>query len=194
MNRIRLAGVAVVLLALTFAGCHQPDMDLSEMMKLQPRAAELAHLDIFVGNWEGIGKAEMAGNDELITTSGKESAHWEADGRILVDTYEYTMADVEDKYKGVCVMLWDPKAKKFRSWSFSNYGEVGEGTMTYDEATRTWTMKGKGYDPATGHRTCGHGTVTFQDDNTQTWKWTEYARWLFLKFEIMEFEGKSVRK
>ena len=194
MNRIRLAGVAVILLALTLTGCQKPDMDLAEMMKLPPRGPELAHLDAFVGAWHGIGKAKMEGSDELITTSGVEDVRWEADGRILVDTYEYTMADVEDKYRGISVMLWDPKAEKIRSWSFSNYGEVGEGTMTYDEATRTWTMKGKGYDLASGHRTCGHGTVTFEDDNTQRWEWTEYARWLFFKFKIMEFEGKSVRK
>ena len=194
MNRIRLTGVAVALLALVLTGCQKPDMDLAEVMKLPPRAPELAHLDAFVGTWHGIGKAKMEGSDKLITTSGVEDVRWEADGRLLVSTYEYTMADVKDKYQGIGVMLWDPKAKKVRSWSFSNYGEVGEGTMTYDTATRTWNMKGKGVDLASGHRKCGHGTVTFEDDNTQRWEWTEYGRWLFFKFKVMEFEGKSVRK
>ena len=194
MNRIRLTGVALVLLALTSSGCHKPDMSLGEMMKLQPQALELERLNAFVGTWESIGKAKMEGTDKLIPTSGVEEVRWEADGRLLVSTYEYTMSDVEDKYKGVSVMLWDPKAEKFRTWSFSNYGELGEGTMTYDPAACTWTMKGKGYDLASGHRTCGEGTVTFEDENIQRWTWTEYARFLFFKFKIMEFEGKSVRK
>ena len=194
MNQIRFAGTAVVLLALTFTGCQQPDMDMEKMMQLPPRAAELKQLDAFVGNWEGISKAEVKGMEEFVTTSGAEVLHWEADGRILVSTFDYSMADAPDHYKGISVMLWDPAAKKVRSWSFTGHGDVGEGSMTYDDATRTWTGKDKGYNLASRGRTCGEGSITFQDDDTQTWKWTMYARWLFFKFKVMEFEGKSVRK
>lgn len=192
MTRTKFMVASVItLLAVGLVGCQQPETDLSEMMKAPPRPAELDQLDVLVGTWEGTAELKMAGSDEVMTSQGIETVSWEADKWLLVSRYEYQMGD-EGVMKGLSVMTWDPKAKKYCSWGFDNYGYRGTATMTYDAATKTWHFKGKSANPLTGEKSIGKGSSVMIDDNTQEWSWTERDSW-GLK-TLMEIKGTSRRK
>jgi hypothetical protein len=144
---------------------------------------------MFVGQWEGTADCTMAGSDEKTTGKGTSTVAWEADKWLLVEHGEFMMGDKGDKMKMMGVWTWDPKAGKFRSYWFGNHGYTGQGTAEYDEATSTWTFKGKsrGMD---GSEMSEKGTVKFIDKNTQEWEWASYMG--MTKF--MEMKGTSRKK
>jgi len=190
MIRVRFVGATVAaLLAVLLVGCQKPD--LSEMMKLPQRPAELDRLDRLVGTWEGTAELKMAGSDEVMTSEGIETASWDADKWLLVSRFEYEMGD-EGKMKGTGVMMWDAKAKKYRIWSFDSLGECESGTATYDEETKTWHFKSKGRNLLTGETYVGKGTSKAVDDDTHEWQYTMWDGWKFMKF--MEMKGTSRRR
>jgi hypothetical protein len=192
MTRISFAGVIVIaLMAVVFVGCQQPKIDMSEMMKAPARPAELDHLEMLVGRWEGDAEMKVVGCDEVMTGEGVETVSWDADKWLLVSHFEYKMGD-GDPMKGIGITRWDPKAKKYCGWSADNFGYTSIGSGTYDEATRTWHFKGKSHNPMTGEKSVGEGKAVMVDDDTQEWTWTEWDPWKLRK--LMELKGTSHRK
>lgn len=191
---IRPKSVCVVMMFLALVaivGCHQPKYDLSELAEQEvPRPVELDRLDTFVGNWSGTSKIELACTDETITCKGTSSAKWDLDERFLIERAQMDMGDL-GTMEGISLWTWDPGSKKYRTWWFDSWGGASTGTATYDEATKTWHMKGKGVDPWTGKGTAGKGTGTWTDENSMTWTYTEWDSWKLRK--NMEMSGTSHR-
>lgn len=190
MTRARIAGPALVLAAAVAGGCHK-GVDLSEMMKPPARPAELERLGMFVGTWEGTGEMRMPGSDEVLTGKGTSRYAWDADKWLLVERGEYMMGE-HGPMLGMGIWSWDAKARKYRMSWFDNYGGIGSGTATYDEPTRTWRMKSRGYYSTTGHKSVGEGTIRMVDDATMEWTFTEWDSLKLMKF--MEMKGTSRRK
>lgn len=188
-NRIGcLLMVAAVSSLLT--GCASPKHDMSDM-KPPERAAELDKLDAFAGNWEFNIQMTMEGQNEPFACTGTSYATWECDRRLLVERVEGDMGEM-GKFHGLGIYTWDPQDKVFRTFWFSNMGEMEHGTMRYDEATHTWTMKGEGQNLVTGERTRGKGTCKASDANTMEWTGAQYDSWGWTK--KMEMKGTSKRK
>jgi hypothetical protein len=94
----------------------------------------------------------------------------------------------DEKAHFVEYVTWDAGKGKFHSWYFSDWGEYGEGWMTWDEKDRTFHFTGKGRD-SEGDLVHGHGHWKVVDDDTAEWAWTEKGR-----MGQMKFEGTSKRE
>lgn len=168
MIRSRCVGVCIVaVLAVALVGCQRPPME----MKAPDRPMELDRLDMFVGTWDATEEFKMADSEEVKTSKGTETWNWDADRWLLVGHFESEMEEERDK-RGMMVVTWDPKAAKYRFWSFSNWGDRGMGTMTYDEQAQTWHFTGESQNPATGKKRLGKGTMKCVDADTQEWTFT----------------------
>ncbi len=86
------------------------------------------------------------------------------------------------------VWTWDPKAKKYRTWFFTDWGESGQGWATFDSDGNTIRMKAKIVD-ASGTSKRGQGTMTFADNDTLEWTWSESG-----PMGKMKFKGTSRRQ
>jgi hypothetical protein len=184
----RVASVLTAAAALTLlAGCQSQNGKMTaDAMKPPPRPPELDKLQAFVGKWEDHGEGTAMG--QTVKFSGTATMNWEVDGRVLLGRGEGTMGDM--KMQSLEMWTWDPKAKKYMTVWMQNSGEVSHGTATYDEATRTWKMQGKGRNMNTGTATCGEGKIKMIDNNTMEWTFTEWDGWKTKKL----FEGKGTSK
>jgi hypothetical protein len=190
MTRARSLSLGLTaLLTVVLVGCQQPSME--DMMKPPQRPAELDHLNMFVGQWDGSGEMTMPGADKPMTSKGHSNVRWAADGWALIEEYEETMGD-GGTTKGLALWTWDPKGKKFHTIWLSSHGELSHGTAKYDAATRTWQMHGEDNNPYTGMRSIGEGTARFTDDNTMEWSYTAYGPWKMKK--LFEMKGASHKK
>lgn len=171
-------------------GCMSSGMDMDAMV--QPaRPAELNHLDQFVGTWNGEWTMKVAGADEPVTGSGTNEIRWGVGNRYLVETMTMNMGEGKTG-NGMGLWTWDPRAKKFRTWWFDDWGMNGKGTATYCPGCRCFCFKGKSYNMEMGMSTVGEGCMQFVDDNTMEWCWRERIPWT--PFEIMQMCGKSTRQ
>ena len=191
MMRRNLSYVLVAAVAgLMVTGC-MPEMTIEQMKEMRPeRPPELDRLNMFAGKWTSTGEAEMAGLDEVHTWTGSSESTWGCDGWCLVEHSTGEMGELGNM-AGMGVWTWDAKSKKYRSTWADNWGSTGQGVGKYDEETRTWTIKAKSRG-AMG-KSIGKGTVTFVDDDTMEWSWTERAG-LFGMFKVMEAKGTGERQ
>lgn len=181
--------VATGALALFATGCQPKDMNMEEMMKPPPRPAELDLLNMWVGEWEGEMQMTMPGSDEVMNGTGTSSSRWAVDNRAVIEDFTGTMGE-SGNYHGHGIWTWDAKAKRFRGYMVSNFGEWGEMTARYDEETKTWHFKGKNHTP--DGTSVSEGTATMVDDNTMKWEHTEWDGLKLVKY--MEMSGTSRRK
>ena len=191
MHRIGLSLLAVAM----FAGCEQPKMTM-DMFAQPEKAAELGKLERFVGNWSGT--AEMVSPtaeemNEMIEGGtvpkyfkGGGDYKWVLDGRFLMSDGWHEMPN-GNRANYISFMTWDSKAKKYRSWYFSDYGKFGDGTMKFT-GDNTIKSKASGVG-AGGDRMSGEGTMTFDGDNRIDWTWAEGN--LFYKMKI---KGSSTKQ
>jgi len=188
--RTRIAATLVVAASgLCGAGCL-PKMTVEELGSFQPvRPAELDKLDMLLGSWETAGEVEMAILDEIVYTSGTNEAKWSLDRRMIVDHAELDMGPL-GKLTGFTVWMWDEAIGKYRMWWFDSMGEFAEGTVTYDESTRTWHIKTSG--SKYGYSTSGTGTIRQIDEDTLEWTWREGDAWGFVK--LADMRGVSTRR
>jgi hypothetical protein len=144
---------------------------------------------MFEGEWESSGEAEFAMLDRILTSAGSSTVGWENDGWCLVERGEFEMEEFGEM-KGMGVWTYDPRSKKYRTSWFDSMGGVGHGTAKYDEDTRTWKFKAK----AREHwgTSTGRGTVTFLDNDTAEWNWSQ--RVFFGLFKVFEMNGTMRRK
>jgi hypothetical protein len=169
-------------------------------------APELARLERLVGTWTGTGQMvdwdmpkdmPKALKDKMpVGAEGEKPEEYAGGG-----TYEWTLDGMFLKGEGWHEMgpdqkahyaeywTWDPTAKKYRTWYFSDFGEHGSGWATMSEDGKTMTFTGTSYD-AYGNKETGSGTMTFPDDDTYEWTWTGSSRVM----GEMEMKGTAKRK
>ncbi len=92
---------------------YAPPVALAPRDKLQ----ELAFL---VGEWQ----------DDNEAASVSTTVRWGAGESFLVRSYVVSGDDGEPVLQGTQVIGWDPRAEKFRSWSFDSEGGFGDGVWS----------------------------------------------------------------
>ena len=171
------------------SGC-MPKMTIAEIKAMMPsRPAELDHLDMFMGEWTFEGEVTMGGVDEVLKTSGTNTARWEGDKWYMVSDGIFTVSEFGDM-KGMETWTYDSGSKCFRTTWVDSAGAFSVGQGWYNADKKKWRMK------ATNHSSFGTtsvtGTATFIDDDTMKWSMTESAMWGL--FKVMEMTGTSKRK
>lgn len=174
---------------LLMTGC-MPKMTMEDMKAMQPqRPAELDALNAFVGDWESEGEMKFSFLEEPIKSTGTNSAHWEGDNWYLVSDDVFGMGEMGTMHAH-STWTYDAKTKRYRSTWVDSMGSTGIGQGWYNDEDRSWRMKATSFGPH-GKSTMG-GTVTFVDDDTMTWTWTEYMFGGLMK--TVEMSGTSRRK
>lgn len=189
----RKLNIQLGLVALTSAflfGCQTHKMNMDEMMKPAERPAELDHLNMFIGTWEGTAEITMAGSDELMASKGKSTYEWSLDKWLLIERSEYEWGEGQTMH-GMGYWWWDPDEKHFKMSWFDNDGGVGHGTARYDEKSKTWTMKAKSQNPYKPMKTIGEGTAKMLDDRTMEWSWEEEIPMLIGSRDFMKMKGTT---
>ena len=186
MSFVLLAGCSALLV-----GCQPSEEEMATMMKQPPRPAELERLGAFVGTWKADVEVTMAGSDDVITSSGQNSYEWAADKWMLTENWEHQMSETETM-KGASLMWWDGNSKKYRMAFTDNYGGHGTGSMTFNEETGVWKIKGKSKDGKSGSKTTSKGTMKFVNPSTIEWVWEEYDGTGLFKF--ITLKGTSRRQ
>lgn len=182
-------------------GCAQQQTSMDMMTEKPKPAPELAKLDRLVGQWSGTAEMVYPSPEEMrkkmppgeeMPTYFKGGGKWEwvLGGMFLKSEGWHEMPGGERAHY-LEFLTWDPTIKKYHSWYFSDTGESGEGTVTFSDDGRIMYWKAKGIKPG-GKKMQGHGTMTFIDDNTLEWNWTE-SEGLF-GTNKMELKGTSRRQ
>lgn len=70
-------------------------------------------------------------------------------------------------------MTWDPDAKKYRVWYFSENGESGQGWMVKNGEVWESTYETQKTD---GTKSTGKGTATTTGKDTMAWTWTDSGK------------------
>lgn len=142
--------------------------------KPQP-GPEMARLKCMLGTWTGtaeiISPAPEGGDEAQTAFKGQSTSEWALGGMYLKSEGWHEMGGGQ-KMHYVEYVTWDAEAGKYHGWYFSNWGEAGESWMTVSDDGKTWSYYGKSKD-AEGNPTKGKGTVTFIDEDTMEWTWTE---------------------
>lgn len=196
MKRCWTSAMLCLCIAAAVAGCAQPKITVEMLRQMKPpeRPKELAMLEPMVGSWTMSGDMKMAGLDQTLACSGTYTTGWECDGRVLVERAQFEVPDLGDagKMSSFSMTMYDPREKEFHTvWTMSN-GEVNHGEMEFDEATKTWRMEGKGWDPMTKSMKKTRGTMKMPDSSTAEWTHEEYDALGLTK--MMEIKGASKRK
>jgi hypothetical protein len=160
-------------------------------MKPPARPAELDRLEPWVGTWQSTGEMKMSDGKTMHMT-GTFTIGWECDRTVLVERMEETCDEMKDmgKIYGLIVFTWDAHEKEYETAFFNNMSMSADGDMKYNEATKTWTMTGEGYNPMLGQKTHWIGKITMPDSSTMEWTWTTWDAWKMKKLE----EGKGTAK
>ena len=178
------------------AGCGQPKWP-EPPQKPNPHP-EMSKLKRLVGSWKGTGElvSPSAGKinammpedaEEMPSSFAGGGRHRMALGGMLLQGESWHEMGDGQKATYIEYWSWDPKAKKYRIWYFSDWGETGTGWAEFDEDGNTLRTKARGTN-FHGKRSRGHGTQTFIDKNTIEWTWTERG-----PDGRMEFKGTSKR-
>ncbi|MFQ5589764.1 MAG: DUF1579 family protein [Phycisphaerae bacterium] len=184
-----LRAVVLTLGVGALTGC-MPKYTIEQLKEMMPeRPIELDKLAMFLGEWEGTSETTLCVLDEPLSGTGSRTMEWTLDKRYLVEHGDYDMGEL-GKMKGVGLWTYDPKAKKYRIWWFDSQGGTARGTATFCDETKTWKMKVKGRNP--WGKSKGKGTVTFVDDDTIEWEWSEWDGSGL--FKTAETTGTSKRK
>ena len=189
MNRHRPLLLTLALLVPLGGGC-MPTMTIEEFKASQPpRPVQLDRLDMLLGHWETKGEVRMIGLDEPLHTSGRNTAAWSMDNRVMVDHSDLDMGPM-GRMTGMSVWGWDPAIRKYRMWWFDSMGETSQMIVTYDAKRETFFMRGTGQ--KYGCHTRGKGTIRRIDDDTLEWTWREYD--ITGLFKMADMKGISRRQ
>jgi hypothetical protein len=164
-------------------------------------APQMAELEPFIGSWTGTSEMvtadptamkemtammEKAGHQGEMpkTCKGANTMEWTLNGMFMKSDGWMEMGP-DMKMHMTEYYTWDPTIGKYRYWMFSDFGEVGQGTMTMEPTGKTFRMSGDCMQ-ADGTKCTSTGTMTFTDANTMQWTWTADG-----KSGKMEFRGTS---
>lgn len=191
--------LGVLCVVVVVGGCAQPKW--SEDFPQQPTPGpEILKLSRLVGTWSGTAemvtpspeemKAGMPeGSEEEMPSSfaGGGTFEWDLGGMFLTGTSWHEMGPNE-RVNYIEFWTWDAKAKKYRTWYFSDWGEFGVGTAEFEPDGDTLTMKSTSTGPE-GKTRRGKGTMRFEGDGAYKWCWSEKG-----PDGKMEFKGTSTRE
>jgi len=189
---IRLGKFAALLIAFGFVGLTgcAPKMTRETLREMKPqRAAELDQLNVFVGTWSGTSECTMAGLDDTLKGNGTTTYRWDLDNNVLVENGAYEIEEM-GTMRGMGVMTYDAKRKKFHSSWNDSWGGHGEGWLKRSADGKCWTVKSKS--SSSMGDTTGKGTMTFIDNNTVEWSWKEYCMGGMMK--CFEMKGTMTRQ
>ena len=179
---------ALCLLGLV-SGCAEP-RPMADLMARPSPSFELGQLSRLVGTWAGTANIVSPlpeGAPDLPTSMrGESSFEWTLDGMYLKGEGWHDMPG-DQRMHFVEYLNWDAKAGKYRSWMFDDWGNRGEGWMTFDDDGKTGHSQATMIAP-TGARTRAVGTMTFDDDDTVEWAFTEKG-----SMGTMKLEGTMTR-
>ena len=185
---------ASVLLRLS--GCASPKMPM-EMPKRPTPGPEMARVAVLLGDWEGTAemvepspeemKAFMPEGEEMPSSfAGGNKYEWVLGGMYLKGEGWHEMGDGQ-KMNFVEAWKWDAKAKKYKTWFFTDWGEHGSGWATWCD-TDCLCMDATAQD-VEGRESKGTGRICLVDDNTMEWVWSESGA-----KGKMKLEGTSKKK
>jgi len=155
----------------------------ADMMKKPDPAPEMKKLQRMVGRWTGTAEMIEPTREEMakqmpegeqmgdMKFAGGGTTDWVMEGHFLKSEGWHEMGPGQ-RMNMVEYITWDAGVGKYRSYWFSDWGEVGEGTMTMSADGNTMTFKSEGFN-AHGERSKGSGTMKFVNNNTIEWTWTE---------------------
>jgi len=178
MRRIVLALCCIGLLA----GCEEPKTGMMDMSPPKP-GPEVAKLNRFVGNWAGTAEIVKPTREEMMKMMPKGSPmppeqmqgggtySWMPGGLVLKMEGWHEMGPGK-RMTMVEYMGWDPREKEYWSGYVGDTGERGRSEIKI--AGNTMHVEAKGCD-ANGNRVHGNGTMTWVDDHTINWTWTEWG-------------------
>jgi hypothetical protein len=184
MVRVLLTGLVAAVLV---AGCAQPQWPM-EPPKKPAVPSEMAKLQPFLGSWIGTAEMVSPSPEEMKkmmpaekkpgaepakempkSFAGSSKWEWALGGMYLKGEGWHEMGDGQ-RESGVEYCTWDPKAGKFRMWSFSDWGKYGEGWMTADADGKTFHFKGQELGCA-GKPMQYEGKMTIVNPDTIEWTW-----------------------
>lgn len=156
---------------------------VTERPRLLEPAPELARLERLVGTWSGSAQL-MSGPAEHLkgmmpdgsgggppSCQGGGTYRWVLGGMFLEGQgWHETGGGRRVEY--VEYVAWDPKAKRYRNWWFSNTGEHAQGWMSLEPDGKTIRAMADGVD-AQGTSKHSDRTMTFVDDDTMNWTWSK---------------------
>ena len=143
---------AVLGSAVLLTGCAEPVMDISAPPERPGVPCEMKKLECLVGTWEGTAEMPCPETGEPMTFAGGYEAEWALGGMFLKSKAWHERGEGQ-KEQMVEFITWDPKAKKYHGWYFSDWGRYGESWSTTDG--ECWQGKGKGYDASGAKSTSG---------------------------------------
>ena len=118
-------------------------------------------------------------SDTPCITTGYRSAIWSRESGLYVLTETVFRFDHADAHAGLDdtmtargIFAWDESAGVYRIWSFGSSGQVATGTMTYDQATRTWQANDQWVNLRTGARGTGQGSMHYLNEDYKEIAWT----------------------
>ncbi|MFO0972553.1 MAG: hypothetical protein U1A27_03810 [Phycisphaerae bacterium] len=181
-----IARLATFCLGLALiGGCAEsnPSMSMSMPPRAKP-APEMQMLKPLLGSWVGQAQMVSPSREEMMKHMPKDAppmpesfasagrAEWAMGGLYMKNEGWYDMGG--EKVNFIEWMTWDPKARKFHSWYFNDYGEIGEGWMTFsaDGKTANTCVCGTRSD---GKEMKGSGTMTIGATGHHEWTWTEHG-------------------
>ena len=185
MKRAQMMTLGLVSMCMVvLVGCQPSEEEMATMFDQPTRPVELDRLEGWVGTWKADVEVQMPGSDEVITSTGQNTFKWAGDKWMLAENWEHQMGE-NSTMKGVSLIWWDNNSKKYRMSFTDNYGGHGRASMTYNEETGVWKIKGKAKEGKTGSKTVNKGTMKFVNPSTIEWVWEEYdGTGLFKTFTV----------
>ena len=171
----------LVLLALV-GGCTKPPMDMGPPQKPAP-AAEMKRLERMIGTWNWTGEMVSPSKEEMMkymppgskepqtTFNGSGKMELVLGGAALKGEGSIDMGEGL-KMTYIEYWMWDGKAKKYRTLSMSDWGEIGMGWATPCKDCDGFCMTGEARD-AQGNKKRADGGMRIIDQDNHEWSFTE---------------------
>ena len=165
-------------------GCMKPPMDMGPPKKPSP-PVEMKKLEKMSGTWNWTGEMVCPSKEEMMkhmppgskepqmNFAGTGKAEMVLGGTALRSTGTFDMGEGQ-KMTYEEYAWWDAKAGKYRTWSISDWGEVGSGWMTACGDCDGFCSKADAID-AQGNKKRFEGCMKFLDKDTHEWSFTEFA-------------------
>lgn len=178
MRRVVLAVCSLALIA----GCEDQKAHMAEMGQAKP-GPELAKLNRMVGTWTGTAEIVKPTREEMMKhmpkgmpmpaekMQGGGTWSWMPGGMVLKCEGWHEMSPGM-RVNMVEFIGWNPREREYWMGFVGDNGEHGVGEMKIDG--NTMSSEGKSCD-AQGNSSHGKGTMTWVDDNTMNWTWTEWG-------------------
>ncbi|MGE3180047.1 MAG: DUF1579 family protein [Phycisphaerae bacterium] len=193
MNNARSRTIALLAAAGAFllTGCSTSTFSMDEIRaQLTTKPAHLNVLNMLQGTWTTEGTIEFIGQDAPARVTGRSTAEWDCDGRVLIDHSDYDIADF-GPMRGVSIWTADEKPGTFQIHWFDSFGETATGTARWEASTRTLKIRTKGKNALCN--VVNDGTVRQIDPNTLEWTWEQHDATRIVRYSTMRGTSKRIK-